>query len=259
MSILIYAKAQKIYKIKLKGGEKMRLKLTFNLENEHFPIQYRKNIMSFIKLSLSEYNEEHYKRLYNQRDNIIKPYTFAVFLKGAKFKEEEIWVEGKKVELNMAIADQEIAVILYNSFNHQKHKKFSIDKNSMTLENITMLVEKEINENQVMIKFMSPLIARNRQDRKDYYYSFNHEEFLETLKINIKEQLKITNIPLEYVNDFKIETIEGKKVITKFYEKKIEGTLGTFKLSGNKELLKYLYQAGIGSKRSSGFGMFQII
>ena len=237
----------------------MRLKLTFNLENEHFPIQYRKNIMSFIKLSLSEYNEEHYKRLYNQRDNIIKPYTFAVFLKGAKFKEEEILVESKKVELNIAIADQEIAVILYNSFNHQKHKKFSIDKNSMTLENISMLIEKEINEETITIKFISPLIARNRQEQKDYYYSFQYKEFLETLKINIKEQLKITNIPLEYVDDFKIETIEGKKVITKFYEKKIEGTLGIFKLSGNKELLKYLYRAGIGSKRSSGFGMFQII
>ena len=248
-----------ICKIKLKGGEKMRLKLTFNLENENFPIQYRKNIMSFIKLSLSEYNEEHYKRLYNQKDNIIKPYTFAVFLKEAKFKEEEILVESKKVEINIAIADQEIAVILYNSFNHQKYKKFSLDKNAMTLENITMLLEKEINENEIVIKFMSPLIARNRQEQKDYYYSFQHREFLETLKINIKEQLKITNIPIEYVDNFEIETIEGKKVITKFYEKKIEGTLGIFKLSGNRELLKYLYQAGIGSKRSSGFGMFQII
>lgn len=237
----------------------MRLKLIFDLENEHFPIQYRKNIMSFIKLSLSQYNEESYKKLYHERDNIIKPYTFAIFLKGAKFKEEEILVESKKVEINIAVADQEIAVILYNSFNHQKNKKFSIDKNSMTLQDISMLLEKEIKEDTIMIKLMSPLIARNRENQKDFYYSFEHKEFLETLKINIKEQLKITNIPIEYIDNFEIETIEGKKVITKFYEKKIEGTLGIFKLSGNKELLKYLYQAGIGSKRSSGFGMFQII
>lgn len=237
----------------------MRIKLIFNLENEHFPIQYRKNIMSFIKLSLSDYNEEYYKRLYNEKDNIIKPYTFAVFFKDAQFTKEEIIVESKKVELNIAIADLEIAVVLYNSFNHQKHKKFSIDKNSMTLENISMLLEKEMKEDEITIKFMSPLIARNRENQKDFYYSYEHKEFLETLKINLKEQLKITNIPTEYVDDFKIETIKGKKVITKFYEKKIEGTLGIFKLSGNKELLKYLYQAGIGSKRSSGFGMFQIV
>ncbi len=238
----------------------MRFKLTFNLENEHFPIQYRKNIMSFIKLSLTEYSEEYYKKLYNQKDNIIKPYTFAVFLKGAKFQEDEIIVESKKIELNIAIADYEIAVILYNAFNHQKYKKFSLDRNSMTLENITMMLEKEINTDSITVKFMSPLIVRNRQDRKDYYYSFCDKElFIETLKINIKEQLKITNMEKEVVDDLRIEVVEGKKVITKFYEKKIEGTLGIFKISGNKELLKYLYQAGMGSKRSSGFGMFQII
>lgn len=231
----------------------MRFKLTFILENEYFPIQYRKNIMSFIKLSLTEYNEEYYKKLYNQKDNIIKPYTFAAFLKGAKFQENEILIESKKVELNLAVADQEIAVILYNSFNHQKQKKFPLDKNSMTLKNISMMIEKEINEENITIKFMSPLIARNRENQKDYYYSFKDKEFLETLKINIKEQLKITNISKELVNTLNIETIEGKKVITKFYEKKIEGTLGVFKLSGNKKLLKYLYQAGMGSKRSSGF------
>lgn len=237
----------------------MRFKLTFKLENEHFPIQYRKNIISFIKLSLTEYNEEYYKRLYNQKDNIIKPYTFAVFLKGAKFQEDEIIVESKKIELNIGIADYEIAVILYNAFNHQKHRKFSLDRNSITLENISMMLEKEINTNSITVKFMSPLIARNRQDRKDYYYSFNDKEFIETLRINIKEQLKITNIAKELVDKLEIEVIEGKKVITKFYEKKIEGTLGIFKISGNNELLKYLYQAGIGSKRSSGFGMFQIV
>ena len=37
----------------------MRFKLNFELENEKFPIQYRKNVMSFIKKSLNEYSPEH--------------------------------------------------------------------------------------------------------------------------------------------------------------------------------------------------------
>ena len=79
------------------------------------------------------------------------------------------------------------------------------------------------------------------------------------LKINIKEQLKITNIPLETVDTFKIKPIKAKKIIIKFYEKYIECSTGTFELSGNKELLEYLYKSGMGSKHSAGFGMFQII
>ena len=45
----------------------------------------------------------------------------------------------------------------------------------------------------------------------------------------------------------------------KFYEKKIETSTGIFRITGDKQLLNYLYQAGIGSKRSSGFGMFKIL
>ena len=94
---------------------------------------------------------------------------------------------------------------------------------------------------------------------EDYYYSFENEKFEETLKMNIKEQLKITNIPLELVNTLKITPIKAKKVIIKFYEKQIECSTGIFELEGNIELLNYLYKAGMGSKHSAGFGMFQIV
>ena len=83
--------------------------------------------------------------------------------------------------------------------------------------------------------------------------------FLKQLKNNIKEQLKISNLPLEVVDDFNIEAVQAKKVIVKFYEKKIETSTGIFRITGDKQLLNYLYQAGIGSKRSSGFGMFKIL
>ena len=129
----------------------------------------------------------------------------------------------------------------------------------MTLENITIANEKEITTEKISVKFQAPLCIRLRENSKDYYYSYENEKFEETLKINIKEQLKITNMPTEIVDTFTIKPIKAKKVLIKFYEKCIECSTGTFELSGNKELLKYLYKSGIGSKHSAGFGMFQII
>ena len=119
--------------------------------------------------------------------------------------------------------------------------------------------KKLLKENKITIKFQSPLCTRRREQKKDYYYSFENEKFEETLKINIKEQLKITNIPEETVDTLKITPIKAKKVIIKFYEKQIECSTGTFELEGDIELLNYLYKAGIGSKHSAGFGMFQIV
>ena len=237
----------------------MRLKLNFNLENEFLPIQYRKSIISFIKLSLLEYDEQYYKKYYNNKDTIIKPYTFAIFLRNPKFEEDKIIVENRHIELNISIADYETSIILYNAFNHQKNKKFSLDKNSWTLKTINMSLDKKIDTEDITIKFMSPLVVRSHIDKKDYYYSYNDEEFKDILRINIKQQLKITDIPTESVDQFDIVPIRPKKVIVKFYEKKIETSTGIYRILGDKQLLKYLYDAGMGSKRSSGFGMFQII
>ena len=238
----------------------MRLKLYFELENEKMPIQYRKCILSFIKKSLSEYSEEYYKRLYDGNKPIIKPYTFSVFFEKPKIDNEEIILAKKYFDLNIAIQDYEIAVALYNSFNHEKNKSFLIRNNSWKLTNIIMLPEKNITAESINIKFQSPLVARNRQNQKDYYYSYtNPEKFLETLKINIREELKITDIPLETIETFEITPIEPKKVIIKFYEKQIETSIGKFNIKGDKRLLEYLYKVGLGSKRSAGFGMFQII
>ena len=237
----------------------MRFKLYFKLEKEEMPIQYRKTIISYFKHSLEEYNQKYYQKYYNGKDPIIKQYAFSSYYKQQKIEKDKIILEDQRLEINITTSDYETGIILYNSFNKQKHKKYSLNNNSMTLENITMANEKEITTEKISVKFQAPLCIRLRENNKDYYYSYENEKFEETLKINIKEQLKITNMPTEIVDTFTIKPIKAKKVLIKFYEKCIECSTGTFELSGNKELLKYLYKSGIGSKHSAGFGMFQII
>ncbi len=229
----------------------MRMKLYFTLENEKMPIDYRRSIISFIKLSLSEYSENEFKKYYNEKDNIIKPYAFSVFFKHPQINAKEIIVEDKRFEMNITIENYETAITLYNAFNHQKNKKFSINQNSWTLQNIVLIPEKEIKDNKIVIKFQSPLCMRKREEYKDYYYSFENEKFEEILKMNVKEQLKITEFPEEIVDTLKITPIKAKKVIIKFYEKQIECSTGIFELEGDIELLNYLYKAGIGSKHSA--------
>lgn len=237
----------------------MRFKLYFNLENEHFPIDYHRNILSFIKSSLSDYSQEYYNKLYHEKDPLVKVYTFSIFFREPQFKDDEIIIKDRRFEMNISVEDYSIAIVLYNSFNKKLHKTLPLNNNSCTLQNITMLIEKEILSDEILVKFMSPLVVRSRIDKKDYYYSFEHKQFLEILKINIKEQLKITDIPKEIVDSFKIEPIKAKKVVVRFYEKQIECSVGTYKLIGDRKLLKYLYKAGMGSRHSSRFpGCFKL-
>lgn len=237
----------------------MRYKLMFELENEELPVDYRRSILSFIKLSLQEYDKEYFEKFYAKGQNTIKPYTFAVFLKDAQFKTNKVIVPSKTMEISISIYDYETAMVLYNSFNNQKFKKFLLDNNSWRLNNIIMLMEKKISQEEIKVKFISPLIVRKREDRKDIYYSYLHEEFANTVRINIMEQLKTTSLPLELVKTFYIEPVLPKKIIVKYYCKKMEASIGIYKMGGDIRLLEYLYKAGLGSKHSGGFGMFDII
>lgn len=237
----------------------MRFKLYFSLEHQEISIQYRKAMISFFKHCLSNYDKAYYEKYYHEKNPIIKNYSFSTYFPNQKIQGENIIIISKEFELNISTSDYEAGIILYNSFNKQKHQKYPLGNNTMTLQNITMILEKEITTDKVTIKFQAPLCVRSRENNKDYYYSFENSKFDEILKINIKEQLKVTNIPELTVDTLKITPIKAKKVMVKFYEKCLECSTGIFEISGDTELIKHLYQSGMGSKHSAGFGMFQVI
>ncbi len=221
----------------------MRLKLQFELENVTLDIQYRKSIISFIKYSIQQYDENLFKEIY--KDNNMKTFTFAPILPKPQFKEDKVILDNNKFTIIFSAYNYLYALHLYNAFLNQKLKRFSLNRNSMTLKNVIMVPEIEIKTNKVKVKMISPVICRNHNQStlKDMYYSSEREEFDKYIKINIMEQMKYEKLDSSILEDFKITPIQVKKAIIKLYEKQIETSLGIFELEGKKELLNYLYKA----------------
>lgn len=236
----------------------MRFKMYFELENPKLNIQYRKNIISYIKHAMQDYDENLYQEMYS--GNSTKTFTWAPILSKPKFEQEIIQLQDNNFSILFSAYNYLYALHLYNAFFKQLFKKFSLNQNSMTLKNIVMIPEKRI-DNKIKVKMASPMICRNHNQEtlKDMYYSFERPEFEKYIKINILEQMKQENLDSSLLGDFKITPINGKKTIIKLYEKKIEASIGTFELEGNKKLLDYLYKAGIGAKKAMGFGLMEII
>ncbi len=86
-------------------------------------MNYRRSILSFIKKSLEDYSEDEYKKFYNQRDNIIKPFCVSVFFKDSQFQGENIIVHAKTMEVNFSTSDYHAGIVLYNAFKHKKKYK----------------------------------------------------------------------------------------------------------------------------------------
>lgn len=237
----------------------MRIKLYFSLENNKIGIQYRKNIISWIKHALQEYDNEFFETVYQL--NSTKTFTWSVIFPAPIFKEEEIILADASFSMIFSSYNDYQSIQFYNAFLAQKLKKYSLNCNSMTLKGITMLTEPTIQNETILIKTVSPIITRdhNQETKKDKYYSFEREEFIPCLKMNVEEQLKGEGLDKDLIEGFKIKPLQAKKVIVKLYEKKIECSVGTFQISGKQELLNYLIKAGLGSKKGMGFGLTECI
>lgn len=235
----------------------MKFNLMFNLDNDELPIDYQKCVLHFLKKSIGEYDEGLYEQLYHEKDPTVKYYTFSIYLNNPGFKVDKIIVEDKKVILNFQILF-EYAIDFRNAFFKQINSKVILKNNVMTLCNVNVSMLEKIEDEKILIKMMSPLLIRYKDDDKVRFVTFEDDDFEEKLILVINNA--VTRLRLDVkTEDFKIRPINNKTTIIKNFNSTSKVSLGIFEISANVELLNILYAIGIGSKRSSGFGMFKIL
>ncbi|WP_041720668.1 CRISPR-associated endoribonuclease Cas6 [Alkaliphilus metalliredigens] len=242
----------------------MRFGVEIFLEKEMLPKDKNRIILSIIKNCFSSCNKEYYKALYKDTPNQTKDFTFSLYLGDCKFLREEILVPSKKIYLNFSTYHNEDGIMFFNSMLMNKGKAFSIRDNTYTIGKINLKREKLITEHQVIFKTMSPIVAREHQgdNKKTWYHSLNTEEgqavFLENLQYQLKDAfgegilMDSRKLSIEVSQD-------NKEVKVKNYGIEILSNLAKIRIQGAPYILDYLYKAGIGSKRGSGFGMVDIV
>ncbi|WGS65321.1 CRISPR-associated endoribonuclease Cas6 [Marinitoga aeolica] len=234
----------------------MRLKLIFNLKSNEIPKDYRRIFMSFIKKTLESYDKSIFEEYFRNKDPILKDYTFSVYFGKCKF-EENIKIENENISMFLSTSSYKTGIHFYNAFINMKYKEFPIKNNILKLNNIIKLPEKNIYKNEIIIKTLSPIVIREHNKEKDKYYYFDEENAIDILKNNIKYQY--SKLFKSENGELDIKVLDFKKTTILNYSKKIKSNLGILKIHGDKKILDFVYKSGIGSKRSSGFGMVDII
>lgn len=123
-----------------------------------------------------------------------------------------------------------------------------------------------INEEKIRIKMLSPVtiystLSSSSGRKKTYYYNPFEKEFSQLLSENAKKKFKAF-----YNKDSRGEIkLIGQNLSNK-YEKiisykgtVIKGWMGIYELSGDRELMKIVYDTGLGGKNPQGFGCFEIL
>lgn len=151
-------------------------------------------------------------------------------------------------------------------------KEFSttiIKKGYFILENqkvkvLEVAYPPELNfSSEINIKMLSPLTVYStlltpEGKKKTYYYSPFEEEFSTLIDSNArKKHVLITHSKLK--TGITIKPLKVKELIINYKSTIIKGWVGLFQLTGKKEVIKTVYDTGLGAKNSQGFGMFEVV
>jgi CRISPR-associated endoribonuclease Cas6 len=238
----------------------MRFTLRFGLQHETLDSDYRPIIVSFIKNALSQENPSYYQSLYGE-GTVQKPFAFAPYLPAPVFNGDTVKIDKLHLEVLFTTPDYPTFINLYNAFLKQKFRPFPLKfNNSMTLKSISMLHERVIEKDTAMIKLLSPLVVRrhDKQTNQDQYLVYDQEDFESVWRETLYPLLTPVTDSAG-IKDLSIKPLRCKKVVVRAFEQNIDATLGTLQLNGDRSLLNYLFSLGMGSRRSQGFGVFDVI
>ena len=242
----------------------MRFSLVLTLKNNVFPIEYRRVVLSYIKNALTYCNEG---KFFNEFFGDVRPkdYCFNVIFPKAKFLKDEIRIENNEIKIIFSTDDKnKTGLKLFSAFIGQKNKVFPLENdNYMILKSINNIKHDEILNNRAIFKTAlgSGICVRDhdKEINRDKYYIYSDEEFREKLKFTVKNELIDAGFSEDEADKVIINPIQCKKAVVKHYRRFIDVSLGMFEISGSKFILQYLYDAGIGSRKSAGFGMLDLI
>ena len=124
------------------------------------------------------------------------------------------------------------------------------------------LDDDKIFEDRILIRTMSPITAyMTNEVGHTVYYSPKDEKFYESLITNARRKWGSAygNTEEPTLRIFGLEDVRYVKRATRFKSTYITAWHGAFVLEGSPKMLDFLYQVGLGSKNSQGFGMFEVI
>lgn len=242
----------------------MRFTLLMELKDKNFPIDYRKVILSYIKNALANVeNGKFISKFY--KNTIQKEFCFTVELPNPVFQKDKIVLEDKNITIKFSTSDNKTGFFLQNIFMSQIDVIFKIPTdNSMTLKKI-IRENKDLTIKSSKVVFKTSrgnglcLREHNRENNKDIYITYKNDNFQTKFGEIVKTQALNAGFSNSIAENIKFTPLKCKKVLVKHYGVYIDTTVGFFELEGDSRLLQYLYDGGVGSRKSSGFGMLEIV
>ncbi len=241
----------------------MRYRVSIGIgPNDSIPKDKNRMILSFLKHTLANSDAKFFEKVYVKGEGTRKDFSFALYMKEAKFLRETIVVPEKRLFLNFSAYDMVTGIQFYNAMVKSVNKKFVYKgETQMYVERVGLIQEEIFTSDKASFKTLSPMVVRehNKSTNRDWFYSIDDEKGKSIFLENIKYQL-LASIPeaAQDLDNIDINVIKNKEVKVKNYGVEVLSNLCTFNMTAKPYILEYFYKAGIGSYKSQGFGLLTV-
>lgn len=222
-------------------------------QGAQIPLDYRRRLISLMK------------RVFGIREFIessTRPYTFAVYL-GKNVKVGEHFIEGVKfINLRVSTGDPVYGLRLYNGLLSLKGELHKVGEAEFNIKDIQL--QEEGDWSKGYFKSLSPVVVerpKGKEDNPKLRYALPMEEDFEasTLENTLRRFVAIKGYTPE-VRHFSFEFESYKEQMLKHYGGYVRCFLGKFRIrTDNPELLKFVYQYGLGLRTGQGFGYLEVV
>lgn len=131
------------------------------------------------------------------------------------------------------------------------------------IQDVKVYISDETVETEEMqVRMLSPIcVYSTLENKQTYFYNPMEQEFRQMINDNFVRKYEACYgvAPEGGIELMPVKVIEKDKYIVQYKNFYITGWMGQYALRGPRKYLDFLYQAGIGSKNSQGFGMMQLI
>jgi len=220
-------------------------------------LDYRRRFISLLKRVFAE--------RFNERS--VKPYTFAVYFgKNAKFSKEFIKVIDP-ITFRFSTGDEEVAIFFYNGILRLKKEGYLHDLSLNSEHGVFFRIEKITVEKEPPLKnkfkTLSPVVIERKthsRDPRERYATPLDDDFDKWLIENLQRRISaLSTKPIPFT-EFYLEPESIKEEFIKHYGGYLRGFIGIFKLhTDNLDVLKFVYQYGLGVRTGQGFGYLEVV
>ena len=257
----------------------MRFKLSLNVEHQVYgsrlPINYQYELSAWIYRIIAKGDQQYAEWLHqngfsDEKFRKFKLFVFSnLYSPGIKYDNDRLIFRSDKASFYLSLLpEKSTEAFIKGIFCEQAFSLGDrISKIQFNVQQVELIPSPDFSESFVF-KAISPVVVASQEDRDHHpqYLSPDENNYGQMIINNLKEKYRsFHNKPFEGDEKFEFELLSpARSKLIKIKagtkeETKVRGFVFTFRLKADKDLLKVMYDAGMGEKNAQGFGCVEDI